>query len=304
MVSPITSPAAVKTSSFDTSWSDKLTPYKIKDFCGDVGPTVPIPKTPLEIFQLFFTPECLKHIVVESNRYAKEVMTAEQYDTWIPLDVADVKAFFGFHILMGLNKLPSVDDYWKQSPIYHYSPIADKISRNRYREIIRYLHFADNSKLAPRGSEGYDRLGKIRPLLELIQSRCAAIYKPSKHLAIDEAMIKFQGRSSLKQYMPQKPIKRGIKVWVLADSSNGYFSRLEVYTGHKDRVEHGLGARVVKDLSHDFHGKWHHLYFDNYFTSKQLLCDLESVGTYGCGTARRDRLGFPKELKNLKFKQR
>ncbi len=41
-----------------------------------------------------------------------------------------------------------------------------------------------------------------------------------------------------------------------------------------------------------------------FFTSKQLLCDLESVGTYGCRTARRDRLGFPKELKNLKFKQR
>ena len=46
-------------------------------------------------------------------------------------------------------------------------------------------------------------------------------------------MIKFQGRSSLKQYMPKKPIKRGIKVWVLGDSSNGYFSQLEVYTGKK-----------------------------------------------------------------------
>ena len=36
-------------------------------------------------------------------------------------------------------------------------------------------------------------------------------------------MIKFQGRSSLKQYMPMKPTKRGIKVWVLADEY-GFFS--------------------------------------------------------------------------------
>ena len=40
-------------------------------------------------------------------------------------------------------------------------------------------------------------------------------------------MIKFQGRSSLKQYMPMKPIKRGIKVWTLADK-NGFFSGVQV----------------------------------------------------------------------------
>ena len=91
----------------------------------------------------------------------------------------------------------------------------------------------------------------------------------------------------MKQYMPKKPIKIGIKVWVLADSTNGYFCRLQVYTGHQTSVERGLGARVVKDLSQDFYGKWHHVYFDNFFTSKQLLCDLESLGTYGCGTARK-----------------
>ena len=233
-----------------------------------------------------------------------EVMDGEKYESWKPIDVADLKAFLGFNIFMGLNQLPSIDDYWKRSPVYHYAPIAERISRSRYKEISRYLHFVDNSTLASPGSQEYDRLGKVRPLVEHIMSRCASLYNPSKELAVDEAMIKFQGRSSLKQYMPQKPIKRGIKVWVLADSKNGYFSRFEIYTGKKDHAERGLGARVVKDLSFDFQGKWHHLLFDNFFTSKKLLCDLESVGTYGCGTARRDRLGFPEQLKNPKLKKR
>ena len=263
-----------------------------------------VPDLALDIFYLFYTPQFFKHIEVESNRYAKEVMDPEKYVSWKPIDEADLKAFFGFNILMGLNQLPSIEDYWKQYPVYLYSPIADKISRRRYREISRYLHFVDNSTLASPGSPEYDRLGKVRPLLDHMQSRCAALYNPSKQLAIDEAMIKFQGRSSLKQYMPQKPIKRGIKVWVLADSTNGFFSRLEVYTGKKEHAERGLGARVVKDLSCDFEGKWHRLYFDNFFTSKRLLCDLESVGTYGCGTARRDRQGFPVDLKNPKLKER
>ena len=117
-------------------------------------------------------------------------------------------------------------------------------------------------------------------------------------------MIKFQGRSSLKQYMPMKPIKRGIKVWVLADSHTGYFCKFQVYTGRGDSPEKGLGSRVVKSLTEPLKKKFHHVYFDNFFTSEQLLVDLERDGIYACGTARKDRRGFPPALKQVKFKQR
>ena len=73
-------------------------------------------------------------------------------------------------------------------------------------------------------------------------------------------MIKFQGRSSLKQYMPLKPVKHGIKVWVLADSSNGYFSKFEVYTGKGATAEKGLGMRVVKALTSELKGQNHHVF--------------------------------------------
>ena len=39
------------------------------------------------------------------------------------------------------------------------------------------------------------------------------------------------GRSSMKHYLPKKPIKRGFKVWVRAQSATGYFSDFKVYTG-------------------------------------------------------------------------
>ncbi len=74
-------------------------------------------------------------------------------------------------------------------------------------------------------------LVKVRPLLNYLGEKFQSMYNPGKELAVDEAMIKFQERSSLKQYMPKKPVKRGVKVWVLGDSSNGYFCRLDVYTG-------------------------------------------------------------------------
>ena len=296
-----------QTSKVETEWKNTLTTPTINAFIppSPIGPTVAIPDTPLEIFRLFYTPQLIQEIVNQTNLYAKEVMGAVKFSQWTPVAIEDMEAFLGFNLLMGLNPKSSIEDYWKKNPNYHYPPIADRISRDRYREISRFLHFADNSTLSSPGSPGYDRIGKIRPLLEYLQGRFKSVYNPGREIAVDEAMIKFQGRSSLKQYMPKKPIKRWIKVWVLGDSCNGYFSRLDVYTGRKgNTTEVGLGARVVKELTQDFHNRWHRVYFDNFLTSKTLLCDLEKVGLYGCGTARSDRKFFPAELKKPKLEKR
>ena len=184
----------------------------IKQFTSRTGPTVDIPESPLEVFELFFSDDLLDNIVEESNRYAAQVMGDERYREWRKITKEEVKAFFGFSILMGIDHLPSVDDYWSKDPLLHYAPIADRIPRWRFREISRYLHFVDNDHLAPRGDPAHDRLGKVRPLIDHLSSKFETLYQPSKNVAVDEAMIKFQGRLSLKQYMPKKPIKRKIKV--------------------------------------------------------------------------------------------
>ena len=41
------------------------------------------------------------HIVL-SNRYAREVMGDEKYDTWRVITADEVKAYLGFSILMGI----------------------------------------------------------------------------------------------------------------------------------------------------------------------------------------------------------
>ena len=162
----------------------------------------------------------------------------------------------------------------------------------------------DYNHLSPRGDPSYDRLGKIRPLIEHISNHFQTVYHPSKHVAVDEAMIKFQGRSSLKQYMPKKLVKRGIKVWVLGDSANGYFSKFQVYTGEKDVRKTGLEKHVVKTLTKGLEKKNHHVFFDNFFTGVKLLEDLREDGILGCGTVQCDRKGLPPDLKKPVFKKR
>ena len=130
----------------------------------------------------------------------------------------------------------------------------------------------------------------------MIEERFVALFHPHCQCAVDEAMVPYKGRSSLKQYMPKKPATRGLKLWVRADSISDYISRFQVYTGKEKSKEKGLGARVVKELKTDLHHRNHHVYSDNFFSSFQLFSDLFSDGIYACGTIKSSRKGFPPVL--------
>lgn len=93
-------------------------------------------------------------------------------------------------------------------------------------------------------------------------------------------------------------MKRGIKVWVRADATNGYVCEFQVYTGkHGNEIEHGLGHRVVSDLVRSLHGKKYHIFCDHFFPSVKLAEDLLENDLYLCGTTRSNRKDFPKQLK-------
>ena len=99
----------------------------------------------------------------------------ERYDTWQQVTVDELKAYMGFMILKGIVKIPSLYDYWKRDDTLTYTPICSRITRDRFFEIQRYLHFSDNTTLADPDTDGYDRLGKIRPVIEMINERLLAL---------------------------------------------------------------------------------------------------------------------------------
>jgi len=114
-------------------------------------------------------------------------------------------------------------------------------------------------------------------------------------------MIAFKGRSSLKQYMPMKPVKRGYKVWCLADSTTGYVSSFEIYKGktsEKVADNHTLGERVVLNMCNQAKlVSWTVVAFDNFFTSMRLAEELYKRELYCVGTVRVHRKGLPEILK-------
>ena len=276
----------------DRVWTDIESDIGVDEFKEKVGPNCTVSSKPIDIFLSLFSMMTLDIIVQETNRYARQCMGP---DTSWQTNREEILAYIGFCTLMGINKLPDMYDYWSTNEYLHYLPIASKISRKRFLSIKGYLHFTDNDKLIERGQPGFDRLGRIRPIIDSVHSTLKDIYMPHKEVSVDEAMIKFKGRSSLKQYMPKKPIKRGIKVWVRADAINGFVSDFDIYIGKEETTVTQLGTKVVLKLC-NYLPRGHHIYFDNYFSSLDLLDKLLEKGLYACGTFRKDRVGIPNAI--------
>lgn len=235
----------------------------------------------------------MQYIVEQSNQFALECIGGEKFASWTQITVEELQAYMGFMILMGLVKLPSIYDYWRKDEIYHYSPIALRISSSFTATftLLTTAHLPLQVVLSTRNLARFNR--SLTSYVSLF-NQCTA----QKRMCVDEAMIPFKGRSTLKQYMPLKPVKRGIKVWALADASNGCIYNFKVYTGKDgDKAEKGLGANVVMTLTEPYVNTYRHVYFNNYFTSFDLLLDLEKSNLYGCGRMRSNRKGFPTELK-------
>ena len=133
---------------------------------------------------------------------------------------------------------------------------------------------------------------QIKPLLQQLNINFMKWGICRKHLCIDETIVPYFGRSSLKQFIRGKPVRFGFKMWCLADET-GFCYQTSLYTGRDSQsTSTPLGSRVVNTFvtkcisSPDAVT----LTFDNFFTSIELLSNLSTQGIRASGTVRKNRL--------------
>ena len=171
-------------------------------------------------------------------------------------------------------------------------------SVQRAEGLLRFLQVTDRPNQDPA-----DKLRSIRQLYNHVRARCATLYQPTQQLSIDERMVKCKGRFSFRQFLPSKPIRFGYKVFVLADSSNGYTVDFNVYLGKENNdgnpQDHTPASEaIVQRLMEPYLRQGYHLFIDNYYTLLPLLNHLYVDGTRCVGTMRSNR--GPAELRSAK----
>ena len=235
-------------------WQRDLRNVNVAPFDRATGPTTFLPAEAgaSDFVRLVFPDDLLDLIERETNRNAqqKQQQAGRNDQRWEPVSSADIRAYLAIRLFQGIKTLPSECHYWSSDKLLGVQRIKDLMPRNRYQKIGEYLHFNDSSTALPREHPDHDKLHHIRPLILRLSETFARQYRPNRENAIDEGLVKFKERLSFKQYMPLKPTKRGIKVWLRADSHTHFVSKFQVYTGRPQQgQEQGLGERVVKDLS-------------------------------------------------------
>src|SRR2546421_2719091 len=114
---------------------------------------------PEDLFSLFFTDLVLDRIVrctnlnaerVRADPVAARAKNIRFHDSlnqrpWKPVTSSEVRAYLGILIYMGIYTTPDINDYWNTSeedrPIHR--PVRKTMSRNRWKQIDRYLHIWD-----------------------------------------------------------------------------------------------------------------------------------------------------------------
>ena len=290
----------------DDGWrvTDEFIPsaYIFDDECAGFAPDAPFTANSREsdFFLQIFDAEVVDKVVTETNRFHDQLNTTQgpfsvgRMKRWVDTTIPEMFVFLALTLLMPHTPKHRVKDYWSMDTFVQTKIFRTCMSRDRYLQMSRFLHFTDNDDKEARR---HDRLWKIRDLLELVRRKMIAFFRPFQKLVIDESLILFKGRLIFKQYIKTKRHRFGIKIYVFCDCRTGMVMDIIVYTGTDIDIPGndplGHSGSVVKQMLNPYLDKGHILYTDNFYTSPGLAEFLHFRDTGSVGTVRPNRRGMP-----------
>jgi hypothetical protein len=265
----------------------------------------------MQLFSLFLNDQIIDEIVVFTNRNAellrRAAATSGQKSSkhrrrpWVPCTRGEMYAYFATMIHMGLHLEPSIADYWKKygNSVEHH--VAEYISRTRWQQIDRYVYLTRPRE--PGESPFQNTFQRVEDLAERICKTSQQYWTPGQHLAVDESIQRFTGRSKEITTIKCKAAGTGYKIWILADAgfvldlrfhSKGSTKSCGPYKLNSCWRKEGFSATasVVLDLCirnpNDpfLPPNRHCIWLDNLFTTIPLLERLRKANIGAAGTVR------------------
>ncbi|KAI6648157.1 PiggyBac transposable element-derived protein 4 [Oopsacas minuta] len=232
------------------------------------------------------------------DRNGDKLKSHKYLDAFIP---EELNALLGLLILTGVfhaNKESIADlfsdDINKSKPIFKAT-----MPRDRLKHMLKFLRFDDASTRDERKQS--DRLAPIRDVFESLNRLFREYYTPGTWVTVDEHLARYRGKCSFKQYIPSKPDRYGIKIWVIADSKNYYPLILEIYIGKTNlsNKPEDIVLRLACVLN-----PGHIIVGDSYFTSLSLTNKLLKQHQIGyLGTIKKMRVEIPRSLHVTKTRE-
>ncbi|XP_037037956.1 piggyBac transposable element-derived protein 4-like [Bradysia coprophila] len=247
----------------------------LKDGCNEID----------SFFSIF--PKSLFMWIAECTNERLKILELKNKKKYAPTDYHEIMIVIGVTIIMSYNRVPYMSMLWSQNKSLRNEAVVAAISRDRFLLLYSKMYFNNPKKPANAGKTYY-----MDELLSCLKGTFLRARSEATFQSIDECMMKCKARTSLKQFMKDKPTKRGIKGWVRADAESGYVYDINLYTGKSCGNEEGtLGERVVNTLCSTIRDPDVAIVMDRFFSSVRLH---QTIKFPIVGTVITNRRNLPK----------
>ncbi|RVE46171.1 hypothetical protein evm_009175 [Chilo suppressalis] len=320
---------------FSFNWTrDKSTfTAKRETFTGTPGPTTEMTDTttPTDIFHMMFDVDFIDMLCTETNRYAQQKLDSmkdklsqtTRFSRWTPTDRQEMISLLSIFILQGLYPLPNEESYFSFNGFGTMPYFSKIMPYNRYLLLNSMLHFANNDLSIK------TKLFKIQPIIDYFNKKFSSLFYPHQEVAIDESLLKWQGRLSFAQKINTIAAQVGIKTYELCDSTTGYLWQFRVYAGkdnktvlndNNDNIDDSntngqdtkreqtlttdftpthATAKIVFDLLEPLLHRGHTVIMDNFYNCPLLARCLKRKRTDCYGTLRLNREFIPPSIRTM-----
>ena len=162
-------------------------------------------KAELGLFQLFYPDAFLKGVLQWTN----DALSDKGKST---ITLSKLKAYLGLEMAMSLVVLNSIQEYWENKMFSGHPDFGKVMSRNDFTTIR--AHFRPHPPYQHQVATD-DPLHHCRAFMHQFSQASSEIATPDGHMAFDEGTCRFKGRSLAVCYIPSKPIKWGVRFYML-----------------------------------------------------------------------------------------
>jgi hypothetical protein len=263
------------------------------------------PLDPLWLWSKLVSPEVLEIIATNTNEYEAVQHEAKlehsKYErVWKDVSGADIGAFLGAAMLMGVHPQSCLEDYWKCSEDKPIFPLQKYMTRQRFEQTCRYLKI--NNPHDELSTQEYWM--KVEPLMSSLRDASQRLILLPHTVSIDENLLAAKVRSIHLLQIDCKAAGKGYKIYTLACGSylydwmytskaakvpqaNYYEPRTPGYEDDAftdtERMVLTLVELMIKSQPAGFQFQ---VVFDNFFTTDRLFNELRTWGVGAFGTAK------------------
>ena len=228
-----------------------------------------------DAFRIFVDGLMMRYILECTNLYAADIKAQSSRFRWNELSAGEMYAFLGLALLAGVQKARNqqLKELWDDQ--WGYPVFRATMSFGRFTDITRALRFDDkstrNQRIAETGYQG----AAVQEIFDMFLEKCRSSYNCGASVTVDEQLISFHGNCRFRMFIPSKPGKYGLKLWIMTDSETFYCADAQLYAGKVgNQTDVGQGTRVVLQLTVSIAVR-KKCYNRQLFTNYQLATELQ-----------------------------